>query len=290
MAVSTHLSGAGLRNLTVFALGSNGLPLASVAGATPYSGAKIDLAKAFSITAADPQVIQLLGDDRPQGQIILPPTELINGEIRTQKSNLTIDALLTGVNVVTTGDQVEMLRFTNLQGCEALIGLMAYQQAIDNDPDSAMRGATRWRALFSPKARIVPQGGPMEEGSALESTYMAYPQAVNAHLWGLVFTTGTEGATEGQLVERFFAGPPVIDTWLIDSTPTLALTLSQTAKADLAGTSFDIRVYHWVSSTGAVSDITAASTLAADTVTVVGAVEDDMIVAVYSDASGCGTA
>lgn len=288
MAVSSQLSAAGFRHLHAFALGSNGLPLAPVAGVTPYAGVQITLAKAFSVTYPDSQVIQITGDDRPVGQIILPATELLTAEIRTGKVNLEADALLSGVNVVTAGDQKYMLRESNLRGCESLLGLLAYQQAIDNDPDSASRGATRWRALFLPKARVVSYGAPMEEGAAAETRYMAYPNAVNAHLWGMVFAAGTEGATEAQAVEGFFNGPPAVDTWLIDSTPHLTLTLTGTALEDEAGTDYDIRVYRWNNSTGAVTDITAAATLGATSITVVGPVEDDMVVAVYSQDQACG--
>lgn len=287
MAVGSSLSGAGFRHLQMFQLYDNGIPYATAAGATPYSGVHVDVAKAFRPSIPEAQVIQITGDDKPKGQIVLAGNETVNAEITTGKSNLAVDAIMSAVNVVTAGDQKFMLRETDKRGCEPVLGLLAYQQAIDNVVGSATRGKTLWRACWIPKARVVPLGGPMEEGNALESRYMAYANVVNAHLWGMVFLEGTEGATEAQLIEGFFNGPPVLDAWLIDSTPTLVLDLSETALADEAGTGFDINIYLWATATGIVTDITGTATPSASDITVVGAVEDDIVVAVYSRA-GCG--
>lgn len=286
MAVNSGLSGAGFRHLQLFQLYDNGLPLASVAGATAYAGSQVDVAKTFRPTFPDAQVVQITGDDRPKGQIVLPGNESVSVEITTGKSNLAVDAILSNVLVVTEGDQKHMLRESNQRGCEPVVGLLAYQQAIDNESGSATRGKTLWRAMWIPKARMVPLGGPMEEGNALESRYMAYAQPVNKYPWGMAFVAGTDGATEAQVIEHFFNGPPCMDTWLIDSTPTLTLDLTNTAKADEAGTGFDVRIYLWANATGLVTDITATATITSSDITVVGAVEDDLVMAVYSQA-GC---
>jgi hypothetical protein len=286
MAVGSSLSGGGFRHLRMYQLYDNGIPYASVAGGDPYSGLQIDVAKTFRPTIPEAQVLQITGDDHPKGQIVLPGNETVSAEITTGKSNLAVDAVLSGVSVVTAGDQKFMLRESNKRGCESVVGLLAYQQAIDNVVGSATRGNTIWRAMWMPKARVVPLGGPMEEGNALENRYMAYASVVNAHLWGMLFVDGTEGATEAQLIEHFFNGPPMLDAWLINDVPLLTLDLSGVAKANEAGDDFDINVYLWANATGLVTDITAACTLAADAITAVGPVEDDIVMAVYSQA-GC---
>lgn len=286
MAVASSLSGAGFRHVRLYKLYDTGIPYASVAGATPYSGTQIDVAKTFTPTVPDAQNIVITGDDHVRGQLVLGPNEAVTAELVVGKANLAVDEIIGGGPlVVTTGDQKFMLRETEKRGCEAQVGLLAYQQAIDNVVGSATRGKTLWRALWMPKARIVAKPGAMEEGNALTTSYMVYPSVVSSHLWGMVFTTGTEGATEAQMVEHFFNGPPMMDAWLINSTPLLNLTLSATAKADEAGTGFDIRVYRWASATGVVTDITTTATLGASSITVVGPVEDDIVTAVYSQAA-----
>ena len=280
------LSGAGLRHLNIYQLYTSGLPYATVAGDEPYSGVQVDIAKNFRPTIPESQVIQITGDDRPGGQIVLAANETVNAEIVTGKLNLTVDALVSGVNVVTQGDQKFILRETENRGCEGEFGIMAYQQAIDNVIGSATRGNTVYHACFIPKARIVPLGGVMEEGNALETRYMSYASVVTTHLWGMGFISGTEGATEGQLVEGIFNGPPVLDTWLINAAPLLILNLSETALADEAGTDFDVQIFLWANATGVRTNITATATITSTVITVVGAVEDDIVTAIYSKA-GC---
>lgn len=286
MAVAASVSAAGFRHARIYQLYDTGLPYASVAGATAYAGVQIDVAKTFTPTFPDAQNVVITGDDHVRGQIVLGPNEAVTAELAVGKSNLTVDALLQGINVVTAGDQKYMLRETEKRGCEGMFGLLAYQQAIDNVVGSATRGKTLWRAMWMPKARIVAKPGGMEEGNAAQTSYMVYPSVVSSHLWGMVFTTGSEGALEAQAVEHIFNGPPLLNAWLINATPTLTLTLSGTARADEAGTGFDIRIYRWASATGVVTDITAACTLGASSITVVGPVEDDIVTAVYSQA-GC---
>ena len=288
MPVVNSLSGGGLRYLKAYELyTTNGLPKATSAGATAYAGVQIELAKTFVPTFPEAQVIQFLGDDRPAGQLVLAGDATLSAAITTGKANLTVDALFSGgVNVITVGDQKQLPLETDKRGCEIDVGLLAYQQAIDNLDGSATRGQTKWRALWIPKARVVAGGAPFEIGNESEMNYMAYAQVVNAYLWGLVLTAGAEGALTMQATAAHYNGPPVLDTWLIDATPTLVLDLSETALADEAGTSFDMQVYHWVSATGVVSNITGTSTPTSSDVTVVGAVEDDMVMAVYSKA-GC---
>jgi hypothetical protein len=286
MAVASSVSGGGFRHLQIYELTSAGLPSNTTPGSAAYPGVQVDVAKTFTPTIPEATVIQISGDDVPKGQIILPGTESVSVAMTTGKSNLTVDAILTGLSVVTIGDQKLLVRESEKRGCLTTVGILGYQQGIDNVSGSATRGNTVWRAFWIPKANIVPLGGGMEEGNALESSYTAYAQVVNAHLWGMVFLSGTEGCTEGQMIEAFYNGPPVLDTWEIDSTPTLALVPSQTARADEAGTGFDVQIYKWATATGVVTNITAGATIAASLFTVVGAVEGDVVCAVYSKA-GC---
>lgn len=287
MAAPLALSGAGFRHLQVYQLyTTNGLPYATAAGATAYSGVQVALAKTFAPAIPEAQVIQITGDDRPAGQIVLAGNETINAPITVAKEDFTVAALLGAVSVVTVGDQVQLLWETDKRGCEIDVGILGYQQSIDNVAGSATRGQVKWRAIWIPKAKIVASAGGMEEGNPMEMSYMAYAQVVNAYLWGLVFVSGTEGATEAQMISAHYNGPPVLDTWLIDAVPLLVLDLSETCLADEAGTGFDMQVYLWANATGLVTNITGACTPSASDVTTVGPVEDDLVMAVYSKA-GC---
>lgn len=287
MAAPTALSSGGFRHLRAYQLyTTNGLPYATAAGATPYSGVQIELAKTFAPAIPEAQIIQFLGDDRPAGQLVLAGNETVSAPITVGKEDYTAMALLGAVNVVTVGDQTQMLFETDKRGCEINVGLLAYQQSIDNVAGSATRGQVKWRAMWIPKAKVVASPGGMEMGNETETSYMAYAQVVNAYLWGLVFLAGAEGATEAQMHGGHYNGPPVLDTWLIDAVPLLVLDLSETCLADEAGTGFDMQVYLWANATGVVSNITGACTPSASDVTTVGPVEDDLVMAVYSKA-GC---
>ena len=272
--------GSGFRHTQVFALDpATGLLLAASAGATAYDGVTIDLARSLTLTAPEPQIIQHPGDDRIGQLYLLPPTEAISATLTTGKMNLTLDALLGNLNVVTLGDMKLMLAGTEQQGSEPQVALLGYRQALDADPASGTFGQRVWQWLLFPSARLFAGMGSMEAGGDDEHTYTVQPSVVKKYTWGIAFADGTEGATEGQIVRGISRGKPKMCAWLIDAVPTLVLDLPENAKADEAGTSFAIKVFLYHA--GAASDITAACTLAADTVTVVGAVEDDIVTAFY---------
>jgi hypothetical protein len=277
--VSPKTTGAGFRHTQVLALDqTTGLPLASVAGATAYEGLQAELAKALTINVPDPQIIQHTGDDRVGQTDLLPPTEALSAELRTGKSNLTLDALLSNVNVFSIGDMQAMLLGTDQQGLEPLVCILAYRQALDPS------GARCWNWAMMPKARAFPKPASMEEGGVDENTYTIQPTVVTKWPWGLAFESATEGAVETQMARGVSRGRPKMEAWLIDATPTLVLTLGGTARMNEAGTDYAIKVYLYAAATKTASDITATSTLAADQITVVGAVENDIVVAFYEQA------
>jgi len=284
MAAATRVSSGGLAHLRAFALDANGFPLASVAGATPYSGVQVEMARAFTPNIPDATVIEFAGDDRNQGKLVLPAQEGASFEFTTQKNNLTVDALFDGVLAYSKGDQQFMLRETEKRACMDVFCLLAYQQAVDNTPGSTKRGAIQWRSVLIPKARVVSYMGSMENGNPSESRYQSYPSVVSSYPWGVAFAVGTEGATEAAYIETIMNGRPWLDAWLINNTPTLTLTLGATARMLEDGLNYDMHVYRWANATGVVTDITAASTLGASTITVVGPVADDLVFAWYAQA------
>jgi len=285
MSVGYKASGAGIRHVQIVPLDDSLLPLFSgTPGATADGGHVLSLARAFTPTFPDPTIVNHVGDDVIGGVTMLPATEGMTFELRTGMTNLSVDAALSGTEAFALGDSVAHVVGTEKVGLLPDVGLIVYRQATDTDQASATRGATRWVWAIIPQARISLKGGAMENGGDDENTYSGVPMVVNKHLWGVAFSESVEGCIEGQMVRGISHGRPRLAWWQIDATPTLVLTLPANAKADLAGTGFDVKVFKKAALTGVVTDITATSTISATTVTVVGCVEDDLVMAFYSQA------
>lgn len=277
-------AGGGLRHLGVWALDANNMPLVAAAAAAATTFTRMSLAKAFTPNYPDGQVIQFTGDDGPQGQLNLSPTELSNIELRTGVGNLDVDALLAGINVVSLAGGKVIGRETDKDGCLAEVMLLAYQQSIDKDPASPTFGGTNWRFFLVPLAQVRPYSGPMEGGNPGESKYTATPQKVKKYPWGLAFSALTEGFAEASTLEGFLDGPPVLDAWMGNGTLD-DFTFSATP---LDYTTPKMKVIHWVALTGVATDVTATTTKTATTLTFTTApAADDLIFAFYPCTGGC---
>ena len=275
-------AGGGLRYFGVMALDDNNFPLVASASTDPTTLTRMRLAKAFTPNFPDGQVIQFTGDDAPQGQLNLPPTELSSVELRTGMANLDVDALLQGINIVDLAGGKLIGRETDKDGCLADVLLMGYQQSIDKDPNSASYGRTVWHYYLIPVAQVRPYSGPMEEGNAGESRYTATPQKVSKYPWGIAFSVSTEGFTEATTLEGFLDGAPMLAGWLGDGAET-AFTLDPAALSTST-----VKVYHRVNATGVVTDVTATVTITTTSITFGTApAADDLVFAFYPTAAGC---
>lgn len=275
-------AGGGLRYMGVMALDDNNFPLVAAASATPTTLTRLRLAKAFTPNFPDGQVIQFTGDDAPQGQLNLPPTEMSNVELRTGMANLDVDALLQGINVVSLAGGKVIGRETDKDGCLADVLIMGYQQAVDKDPNSASYGGTVWHYYLVPVAQVRPYSGPIEEGNAGESRYTATPQKVAKYPWGVAFASGTEGFTEASTLEGFLDGAPMLAAWLGNAVlDTFTLSPAATDE-DL------VKVWHTVALTGVTTDVTATVTITTTSIEFAAApAVDDIVVAFYPTAAGC---
>lgn len=76
---------------------------------------------------------------------------------------------------------------------------------------------------------------------------------------------------------------PVLDQWLIES-PSVASTQDQSSKfvGDISNPDSDMQVYHWISATGVINNVTASSILKASTLAVFDVALDDTTIAIYS--------
>jgi hypothetical protein len=182
----------GLRHATIFELNASGSPAAT--GTAAYEGSTIVGAQAFDLNIPDARKITHIGDDGPLQVDYLPPTEAVSGELRAARSDFDVYAILSGTKVVTVGESKMVGIGTSEQGNEPQVGLLMYQQALDE------AGERTWRWFLVPKATIYPHPNGMNEAAAV-NRFLVSPAVVTKHLWETAFAAGTEGFTRSQILE-----------------------------------------------------------------------------------------
>ncbi len=220
--VSGRQYGVGMRYATVFALNESGSPAATTgnSGETAYSGIQMVGSKTFNLTIPDPVKISHVGDDRVLQVDYLPSKEAISGDLTVAEENQTLLALLSGTNQVVVGESTLVGLGTSEQGFEPQVGLLLYQQALDES------GIRQWRYALLPKATLYAHPGGFSENPA-EHQYIISPAVVDAHLWETAFADETEGFTEAQALIGQSRYRPGVDSWLA-STATTTFLLSRT--------------------------------------------------------------
>lgn len=246
---STIRSTAGFRSCTIFELSASGswlgLPLGAttqevvtpytvsgsvisgstvalpagtaVSGSVPYYGLTLSGAKVLTINDPAPRVMPHIGEDGVFSLQVLPPTEAVTGELRSDKTNDVVDAVVSGVNKVTLGEAQIMGQATNKRGFESQVGIIAYAAGQDTSPDSTTFGAGNWDFRIIPKS-ILYQRDTGYQAEVNERMYSVTPMFVTAHLWGVQFVTGTEGYTRTQLIRGVSQYKPVIVGYKGDAT------------------------------------------------------------------------
>jgi len=237
MTVSTVRSGVGLRYVQVFALAED-YPAAT--STTAYEGVSISGARSLSITDPEPRQINHVGDDRLFALDVLPPTEPVTAELRVAKVNDTLDAVLGDDLAFTVGEAQMFGVGTSNRGEEDQVGILAYRQALDTDPTSSSYGTRRWSFYIIPKAIVVSREGSMDDNPE-EKVYSIYPQLTKEHLWGLAFSTATEGFLQAQIIRGVSEYKPHIVAWQVADTA--AVTLSFPSAYPAQSTS-KITVWH----------------------------------------------
>lgn len=278
MVTTKQAAGSGFRHCRIYELDGNGFGLVPATGADGYEGVWFSLAKALTITVPDPQIMQHVGDDRVGGVDLLPPTEAISAELRTGKTNLAVDAILSNINVVALGEMQVSGAGTSQQGTEPQICILAYRQAIDIDPESATKGARRWYWVLMTKALVFPRLAAMEEQAVDENTYTVQPMVFSKYPWGIAFELATEGFTDAQLIRGISQFRPHLEYWEGD-----AAVVAFDFKADLqAAESTRVKVYHYVALTGVTTDVTGTVTITTADITFGAApAADDIVTAFY---------
>jgi hypothetical protein len=278
MVATTKVSGAGFRNLRVYALNSDGFGVVPTPGEDGYDGFRVALAKALTLTVPDPTIISHTGDDRVGAVDLLPPTEAVTGEIRTGRTDLTLDALLTNTKVRALEEMQAGVMGTDQQGMEPDIAILGYRQSVDADEVSTNKGQRNWLWVLLTKALIFPKWGPFEEGGADENTYTLQPRVFNKYPWGLPFTLANDGCLEAQIIRGISRYRPHLAYWEGEGAET-AFLFSTGFKAAAADR---VKVYHWVAATGVVTDVTATVTITVDSITfTVAPADGDIVIAFY---------
>jgi hypothetical protein len=183
-------SGAGLRQVKIFALDTNGIPTGTTSG---YVGIEIEGARVMGLTEPAPRKVEHQGDDSIEALDILPAVTGMSGTLTVAKTNRTVDSALQGITAQTIGEAVAYPFATDLKGSENQVMVMAYFQSQDTGDASANRGKRTWQAKIFPIAWVIPMENPTVE-LGHERTYEITPNIVTKYPWGVSLSTAAEGA------------------------------------------------------------------------------------------------
>lgn len=218
-------SGAGLRRIQFYLLNSSGYPSGDQSGATPYDGVNLEGPRSMNINGPDVRRVQHVGNDRLIAQDYLPPTDGVSADITTAKQNLAADATMTDASTINVGQTTMGGMYTDKQGEEPDLCVIAYRQALNTTAGSS---STRvWQTYMFPVSRMVPRGASPQEGGADENAYSLTPSVATSPPWGTAFTAITTGYTEAQYLRFTSENPPMMDAWTGNGTLT-TFTLSWT--------------------------------------------------------------
>lgn len=180
-----------------------------VSGSVGYYGAWATGAKTLTINDPAPRVIPHIGEDGVFSTQVLPPLEPMSGELRMDKTNDVVDAMVGNINQTTVGESLLLGENTSKRGFENQVGALAYAFAEDTDPDSALFGSNLWDFREFPKVTVFMRETGFQQ-EANERMYSFTPMYVTAHMWGPTFTLNTEGYTRAQAVRGLSQYKPVI--------------------------------------------------------------------------------
>ena len=219
MAAKDITSGVGTRYGAIIPLdSSDGLPSVNVTQAAPMQGTLIMGIKTASTSDAESQKITHYGQDRPYAQDSLPPTTVGSFTVTTAASNLALDSMAEGNNVVTINQDKWRAGNSDQRGNEPIAGCMFYRQALDTQPGSGTFGKLRqWNVRIYPAARISPTTQSYEATNT-DKTYAGTPTPTGLTIWGQTYTESVWGNTYAEYTEGVTNYEPRLNWYLSNGT------------------------------------------------------------------------
>ena len=201
---TTIVSGVGARYGVVFPLNTTtGLPNvdSALTVGTLTQGTLVEGIKDYTATDPVPQRFTHYGDDFPFAQDSLPATTVGSFTFSTAKSNLALDAVVEGNNVVAIDSLQARAGDTEKRGNEPLTMFATYRQALDTKKGSNTFGRLRqWQLRIYPSNRIATQAQSYGQGET-PKLYEGTPTPVQQTPWNDVFTNAKWGNTTALYID-----------------------------------------------------------------------------------------
>ena len=154
-----------------------------------FEGYEVPGPVSFEFSFGNPRTIPNVSQGRVNDTIILPSTEAKTGVLRCSYDSQTLNALLTGVNIVTRGLSTVLPEGTDREGLEIQCAMLL-QQLVSHDDD----GAEMWSTEVCPRATLVPQPINKTDAALSKAYNIALGQATR-YAWGETLTLGTHNCT-----------------------------------------------------------------------------------------------
>lgn len=200
MTAKAIVSGVGVRYADAFILDpETGFPEATLNSGTLQRGVEIEGIKSFDYSDPDPQLFTHYGSDNPFAQDSLPATEVGSFNVTTAKTNKTLDAYVSDLNVVTLDGTIKAIAGnTNKKGFEPQILFNVFRQALDTEQGSATFGKLRqWDLAMIPSTRLVSKMQSQNQGIT-DKAYKGIPTPVVETPWGETLTDAIWKATQAE--------------------------------------------------------------------------------------------
>jgi hypothetical protein len=208
--------------------------------ATAYAGLHISGANALTMEIPELKKAPAAGDDRTYYTFLLPPDEVVSGELKTSKQNTEVHALVTDTKVWGSDPIRKFGLATDVQGEEPAIFLWGRRRAVDTRPGSPNFGQKCWEMWIFPNALGSPRPGGAELGKVGEMMYQVVANDSSTDEHGETFTEATNGFTASPYVTIITHGKPMLDAWEGDNNQT-TFNLSQSG-GPLANTTPEVYV------------------------------------------------
>jgi hypothetical protein len=205
---SRKRSGVGFRNCNIYGVDANGYPAAI--GITAYEGIHAVGAKTLTINDPAYTVINHNGDDGLIQIDQLPATTGATSELHLGRVDDDLEAAISGLLPFQVGEMNMMLAgVTDQSGFEPTVGIMGYQQALDEG------GNRVWHAVWFPRATVAKHESGLS-GTPEDRMYNITPNLATKHLWGAPMTAVVEGGIRGQIVRGVSQYQPKLIAFLAD--------------------------------------------------------------------------